>query len=136
VTPDLLFVYGSLRPAGGHPMGRWLHTHARLLGPARTRGRLYDLGAYPGLIPAPDADREAAWVHGEVFRLPDPERLLPRLDAYEGCGPQDHPPYLFERHPQPVVLADGARVTAWVYRYNRPVAGAPLIPSGDWLDRR
>lgn len=133
MTPDLLFVYGSLRQASDHPMAQLLRTYAQPLGPARTRGVLYDLGAYPGLK---DAEGDDAWVRGEVFRLLDPASLLPRLDAYEGCGPHDRPPYLFERHLRSVELDTGATVMAWVYLYNRPVAGARRIPSGDYLDRR
>ena len=44
---SLLFVYGTLRPFVDIPMARWLRRVARYLGPATTRGRLYDLGAIP-----------------------------------------------------------------------------------------
>lgn len=130
--PLHLFVYGTLRRSSRHLMARHLAQHARHLGPGRTRGRLYDLGAFPGLK---DADGEDDWVRGEVYELRDPARTLPHLDAYEGCGPNDRPPYLFERHRRPVQLNDGRFLTAWVYLFNRPVSPDQHIPSGDFFER-
>ncbi len=46
---SLLFVYGTLRPFIDIPMARWLRRAARYVGQATARGRLYDLGPYPGL---------------------------------------------------------------------------------------
>ncbi len=69
-----LFVYGTLMSGAGHRMGARLQREARLVGPARIKGRLYDLGAYPALVETGPADGD---VHGEVFELIDPSRSLP-----------------------------------------------------------
>src|SRR4051794_6778720 len=47
---SLLFVYGTLLPGQAPPAMRDLIARMSDLGPATVRGRLYDLGAYPGII--------------------------------------------------------------------------------------
>lgn len=118
-TPDLLFVYGSLRSGGTVPMARELAQSATLLGPARMAGRVVDLGPYTGLIAAVS---EADWVEGEVWRLHDPADLLPRLDDYEGCGPNDPEPHEFVRVVQGAVTQTGIALSVMVYvlNANRP----------------
>jgi gamma-glutamylcyclotransferase (GGCT)/AIG2-like uncharacterized protein YtfP len=128
--PQALFVYGTLRQAARHPMALFLRAHARSLGPARARGRLYDLGAYPGMVAARGDDE---WVHGEVHQLSRPDETLAVLDRYEGCGPGVEPPRLYERRPAPVELATGEMRPCWVYFYLGPVAEEKRILSGDYL---
>jgi len=101
-----LFVYGTLRRASPHPLARRLASEADFVGPGRTRGRLYKLGWYPGMILSADP---GDWVIGDVYRLHDPDALLPILDEYEG---ED-----FARVAATVSLADGAEIQAWVYVY-------------------
>jgi len=62
----LLFVYGTLRPFVDIAMAKWLRSNARHLGSATTPGRLYDLGAYPGMRVA-RGRRER--VVGDVYRI-------------------------------------------------------------------
>ena len=62
-----------------------LEGRATWLGPASAAGRLVDLGAFPGLVPAQDpGDR----VHGDLFAIADAQReeLLDALDRYEGAS--------------------------------------------------
>ncbi len=101
-----------------HPV---LARGAAFVGAARVRGRLLDLGRYPGLIAGPGA------VHGEVFRIDRPE-LLPALDREEG--------YNFERRPATVTLARGRRARAWVYWYRGSQNGAVRIPDGKYRRAR
>jgi gamma-glutamylcyclotransferase (GGCT)/AIG2-like uncharacterized protein YtfP len=125
-----LFVYGTLRADSGHAMASVLATLARRVGPGSVAGRLYDLGAYPGLVePLAEGER----VRGEVYELADPERALVVLDRYEGCGPEEPPPWLFVRRPGLVALANGGELTAWVYEYRGLLDTARHIPSGDYL---
>lgn len=125
-----LFVYGTLRRESGDRMAELLDRHARCLGRARARGRLYDVGAYPGLKEALSSDD---WVHGELYELHDPELSLPELDGYEGCGPEDPPPHLFERRLEAVYPAGRDPVRCWVYFYVPSVDEGRRIPSGDYL---
>jgi gamma-glutamylcyclotransferase (GGCT)/AIG2-like uncharacterized protein YtfP len=97
------------------------------------RGRLVDLGPYPGLIPPKSPDD---WVCGQVYVLRNPGRALMRLDEYEGCAPgtgNEH--RSFRRALGKAVLESGRTVSAWVYVYEGPVSGKRIIVSGDYLDR-
>jgi len=127
-----LFVYGTLMSGAGHRMGARLQREARLVGLARIKGRLYDLGAYPALVETGPADGD---VHGEVFELIDPSRSLRWLDAYEGIVPGREAHSEYARVERTVRLEDGRELTAWFYIYRAPVHGRPIIESGRWLSR-
>lgn len=122
---EWLFVYGTLRPCVAIPMARWLATAAQYVGPARVRGRLYDLGPYPGMRAAL-GPRE--WVVGDVYRVASP-RVLRVLDRYE-AGTRVRPQ--FTRVRCPVRLRRGGSRAAWVYLYRRGVRTAPRIVGGDY----
>ncbi len=124
-----LFVYGTLRKGTGHPMAKFLAEHALFLSMARARGRLFDLGNYPGMLP-PIADQD--WVSGELYRLTDPNRVLQELDRYEGCSPLDPRPWYFERVEQ-IVRTEKGKIKAWLYYYCRPVSDNRRIWSGEYL---
>lgn len=125
-----LFVYGSLRRdvPGGRP--ELLGAGSELLGYGRVRGRLLDLGAYPGLVPA--VTRED-WVRGELYELGG-RRALAGLDAYEDYDPRRPERSLFLRRETSVELDSGDTMTAWVYCYAGPLGRGRRIASGDYLD--
>lgn len=125
---DHLFVYGTLRPAARHALQAALQRHARWLGAGWVAGRLYDLGRYPGLVP----DIRAGAVHGDVYRLREQRALLRALDRYEGCGPRMPRPREYRRETVQVHFGR-RRLRAWVYVYNRPVAGLRTVAGGDYL---
>ena len=117
----ILFAYGTLRR--GAPMHGLLEGRATWLGPASAAGRLVDLGAFPGLVPAlSPSDR----VRGDLFAIPDGQRaeLLEALDRYEGAS--------FERVQQRVAGPDGPAL-AWLYVYRGEVAGHRVLAGGDYL---
>jgi gamma-glutamylcyclotransferase (GGCT)/AIG2-like uncharacterized protein YtfP len=126
---DRLLVYGTLRKGSRNSMHHMLANSAMLVGQARTNGRLYDLGEYPGLVPSSEPD---AWVHGELYVLENAPEALARLDDYEGCGPRHARPYEFERVLREVVLNSGESCLAWVYLYTGMLDGKDEIPSGDY----
>ena len=113
--PDHLFVYGTLRSVSNNRYARMLAAHARLIGPARVPGRLYDFGEYPGARPGD------GWITGEIFQLLDPAATLAALDDYE--GPE------YERA---LILVND--LDCWIYWYVGPDPSR-LIESGDWFDR-
>jgi gamma-glutamylcyclotransferase (GGCT)/AIG2-like uncharacterized protein YtfP len=127
---SLLFVYGTLRPFVAIPMARWLAGAAHYVGPAKTRGRLYDLGPYPGLR-ASRGQRE--WVVGDVYRIASP-RVLRVLDRYETGVRKARA--TFVRVPCVVTLERGTRKRAWVYLYRRSVVRAARVASGDYRVHR
>jgi gamma-glutamylcyclotransferase (GGCT)/AIG2-like uncharacterized protein YtfP len=122
----LLFAYGTLRPFVEVAMAQWLRRSARYVGPALTRGRLYDLGPYPAMTRA-RARREH--VVGDVYRVASP-RVFRVLDRYEAGPARSKARFVRERCV--VKLERGRCRAAWTYRYRYGVAGAARIESGDY----
>jgi gamma-glutamylcyclotransferase (GGCT)/AIG2-like uncharacterized protein YtfP len=124
-----LFVYGTLRAGSGHPWAQQLARHARYLGPASMRGRMYDLGRYPGAVTSCTAGER---VTGDLYRL-NSATLLRELDRYEGCtGRVCEQEY--RRAAVCVMQTDtGLPVRAWAYLHRRPVSLQRRIANGDWL---
>jgi gamma-glutamylcyclotransferase (GGCT)/AIG2-like uncharacterized protein YtfP len=116
---DLLFTYGTLMK--DYALHHVLARGARFVERGKVRGRLLDLGSYPGMVTG------VGQVKGEVYRLEDPE-LLPVLDAEEG--------YNFERTRVVATLASGRHARVWVYRYRGPREGAVPILDGDYRRAR
>jgi gamma-glutamylcyclotransferase (GGCT)/AIG2-like uncharacterized protein YtfP len=107
---DLLFVYGTLRSEFDNPYARLLRKQATLVDRATVPGSIYQVRHYPAFRPEP-----AGEVHGELYRLIEPEATLHTLDEYE--GPE------FER----VVVNN-----AWIYQYkNHPLEPLRIL-SGDF----
>ena len=127
-----LFVYGTLRPDAPHPNLSTLTRHFRPVGPATVRGRLYDLGSYPGLV----LDAAGGDVRGHLVAVPtDDPSVWRRLDDYEGCRPDDPPAGLYQRVRCHARRPDGTELECWVYVFNRGTQTARLIESGCWLTR-
>lgn len=122
-SPLLLATYGTLMRASGG-MGR-LGIAGQVSFERRCQfaGVLYDLDQFPGAVPG---EKE---VHGELFRLHDPQ-VWTVLDAYEGYEADREEASLFVR--RQVVLQEPADCTAWVYWFNGDPTGHPRVPSGDW----
>jgi gamma-glutamylcyclotransferase (GGCT)/AIG2-like uncharacterized protein YtfP len=131
LTPDHLFVFGTLLSGYDHPMSRLLAQRAELIGEARCTGQLYLVRHYPGMVPSTDS---ADQVFGELYRMRDAAELLRTLDKYEGCSEQDPQPHEYVRRRVTVATTDGATVQAWTYLYNRPVTHLPRIASGRFLE--
>ncbi|HXE32111.1 MAG TPA: gamma-glutamylcyclotransferase family protein [Terriglobales bacterium] len=127
-TSSQLFVYGTLM------RGQRLHRHLQeapaieFMGNARIRGKLYHLPRrrYPGAI----RDRgRRDFIHGELYRLAEPQPTLKKLDQLEGCDEG-----LFERR-LVNVWPDGENKTkAWAYFFARPLEKATPIPAGRYRE--
>jgi gamma-glutamylcyclotransferase (GGCT)/AIG2-like uncharacterized protein YtfP len=123
---SLLFVYGTLRPFAEISMAKWLRGAAHYVGPASARGRLYDLGAYPGMKrPRGRGDR----VVGDAYRITNPH-VLRVLDRYEAGAARSKPRFVRARCI--VTLDRGGRRAAWMYAYCCSVVNAARIASGDY----
>jgi gamma-glutamylcyclotransferase (GGCT)/AIG2-like uncharacterized protein YtfP len=132
-----LFVYGTLMRGAGGSYGQAarmrLDQEAPLRLAAETRGQLYELGQYPGLVVS-DTD---AVVHGELLLLRDPTVTLPWLDEYEAISPEPDADNEYARQLSEVTIPGGpaglgVKVIAWTYVYIKPVRGLRLIVSGRW----
>jgi gamma-glutamylcyclotransferase (GGCT)/AIG2-like uncharacterized protein YtfP len=127
---DRLFVYGTLRRHGRGSRFGLLGSGVRQIGFARMRGRLVDLGDYPGLVPPKNPED---WVRGEVYVLAQPADTLRRLDEYEGCAEPAARSAGFRRLMGEAELDSGRTTWAWVYAYEGKILRARLIASGDYL---
>ena len=129
-TPPLLhnslFVYGTLM--SGESRNRLLG--GRPAWPARCRGTLRDLGAYPGLVEG------KSWVQGEIVEVEnadDMDKLLRQLDEVEGFLGQGVDGSMYERVLIDVDIGSLERRSSWTYRW----LGEPgkRIRSGSWRTR-
>jgi gamma-glutamylcyclotransferase (GGCT)/AIG2-like uncharacterized protein YtfP len=116
-----LFIYGTLHPDRAPAEIAPTVALLKPLGPAMLRGRLLNLGAYPGLLlPGPDE------IRGELFALPEDRELRHRtwaaLDAYEDFRPNAPEHSLFTRVLTVVTLPGGSTRRAWVYIFNEMVS--------------
>ena len=125
--PAALFVYGTLKR--GQLNSPLLAPYARGVEPARTRGRLYDLGLFPALVAGEGT------VHGELVRLDaaDLAAALTLLDRLEGYRPGDPANSMYLRRVIDVRTATGASARAHAYFYNRDHVALPRIAGGEWL---
>ena len=81
-----------------------------------------------------EAQREPGFVRGELVVLPDPERALEALDAYEDFFAYDDPTSLYLRVPTRVQVLRGdvwEETTAWAYAWNGH-GEHPIVASGCW----
>jgi gamma-glutamylcyclotransferase (GGCT)/AIG2-like uncharacterized protein YtfP len=127
-----VFVYGTLRAGEINDIGRAAARHGidapHFVGAAALRGRLYDFGSYPGLVP----DESAPLVRGDVYRI-DPA-LVPVLDEIEEVYPGVEG--LF-RARQVTVAIDGHELPCLFYPVAPDaVARRPRIEAGDWVAYR
>jgi gamma-glutamylcyclotransferase (GGCT)/AIG2-like uncharacterized protein YtfP len=116
-SPELLFVYGTLRPGRAPAEIAAIVDLLKTAGDANVRGRLHDLGAYPGIVLDDDADE----VPGVLLALPADPDVLARLDAYEGFIPAHPEISLFRRVRTTATRPGGEPTACWVYVYNRPL---------------
>jgi gamma-glutamylcyclotransferase (GGCT)/AIG2-like uncharacterized protein YtfP len=130
MNPEYLFVYGSLRrtTSGVH---QYLASDAEYVAEGSMQGRLYEINGYPGAIETADLNER---VFGELYRVRAMSMLLARLDAYEESDATFPQPHEYVRKVLPVKLCDGDSVMAWVYVFNRSIAGLRHIISGDYRE--
>jgi gamma-glutamylcyclotransferase (GGCT)/AIG2-like uncharacterized protein YtfP len=125
----LLFVYGTLMRGGKlhHELGT--SPKAKFVGKAKIRAELYRLRGqgYPGAVQTSRLNR---FVHGELYALLNPDRVLKRIDEIEGCDEG-----LFKRRLVDV-WQKGKKRQAWTYFYGKSVSSAEPLPHGKFLPVR
>jgi hypothetical protein len=93
----------------------------RWIAAARLRGRLYDLGPYPGAVFDAGAP---GFVHGDLVELGPASPPLAWFDAYEGA--------LFRRERHHVQTAAAAHAVCWSWALVRVPQGARPLEAGVW----
>jgi gamma-glutamylcyclotransferase (GGCT)/AIG2-like uncharacterized protein YtfP len=119
-----LFVYGTLRNRPNNPLTDRVR--------ARTRGRLYHLGNFPGLLESEDPQDQ---VIGELMEVDDGR--LAGLDLYEGYISYDLENSLYIRKKVEVFNEETQETEmAWIYIFNQTSPWREhwvRIESGDWF---
>lgn len=126
-----LFVYGSLRSGFRSAAYEYVSRYFDLVGDAKVKGKLYDLGEYPAAKPTDDD----LYIIGELYRIKNEKEFswaIGQLDDYEGVQVAFDETPLYRRDIVQVYI-DGNVVPAWIYWYHGEVEGRPLIESGDVL---
>ena len=127
-----LFVYGSLRSGFKSPAYEYISRFFSLLGEARVRGKLYDMGSYPAGIPT----AENQFIHGELYRIKEENEFswaIGQLDDYEGVTVEPDEVQLYRREITDVFI-NGQVTQAWIYWFNGDIKERTLIASGDMLE--
>jgi len=123
-----LFVYGTLRPGRAPRAVRAVVATLRPVATGRVRGRLYDLGEFPGAI----LDEAApGLVHGDVVELSAVSPALAWFDEYEGFDASAPERSRFVRERCEAETAAG-RISCWIWVLARAPARARVIESGEW----
>ena len=126
-----LFVYGSLRSGFRHPAYEYISRYFSLVGDAKVKGYLYDMGNYPVATPTSDD----AYIVGELYVLNNENEFtwaMAQLDDYEGIVADEGEVPLYRRE-KATVYINNSTVESWIYWYNGDVAGHPIVASGDVL---
>jgi gamma-glutamylcyclotransferase (GGCT)/AIG2-like uncharacterized protein YtfP len=125
---NYLFVYGTLLDESNE-FAAYLRNNCSFCTKGKFKGRLYDIGEYPGAI----ADSNSTnYVYGTIVLIDNPTKVLKQLDDYEGFGDAQQQPNLFIREMLDIETDKGL-VNCWVYLYNLTVDALKLIESGDYL---
>jgi len=122
-----MFVYGTLLTAGNE-FSDLLKAGSRYCGEGKIRGRLYDIGEYPGAV---DDQSSSDYIYGSIYELADPEKTIPVLDDYEGFDPADPRTSEFIRNAV-FIESGGIKVLCWVYLYNFSTEKYPRIEGGKY----
>jgi gamma-glutamylcyclotransferase (GGCT)/AIG2-like uncharacterized protein YtfP len=127
-----LFVYGSLRSGFQSPAYEYISRFFAFAGNAKVKGKLFDLGPYPGGVPSTDD----SYIIGELYTIknePEFSWAMGQLDDYEGISVEPGETQLYKRELVDVFMDDNSSAFAWIYWYNGSVEGKPLIESGDLI---
>jgi gamma-glutamylcyclotransferase (GGCT)/AIG2-like uncharacterized protein YtfP len=126
MSEHLVFVYGTLREGGVRAMSL-VAPNCTDLGRADLHGRLFDLGAFPGL----QLDSSAGLVHGELYQVDD--ATLSVLDDIEQYFPDREAESYYVRI-SVTVSHNGAITPCWTYEVNpRYFDLNTEVESGDWI---
>ena len=126
-----LFVYGSLRSGFRSPAYEYISRYFDLVGEAKVKGELYDLGTYPAARPT-DNNK---FIIGELYRIRNENEFgwaMGQLDDYEGVNVAFDEMLLYRREITEVQI-DNKVTNAWIYWYVGDVKDKPVIESGDVL---
>ena len=127
-----LFVYGSLRSGFKSPAYEYISRYFVLLGEAKVKGELFDMGSYPAAVPT----NENKYVTGELYKIKHENEFawaMGQLDDYEGVTVDFDEVQLYRKELTEVNI-DNQVTLAWIYWYHGNVSGMQSIASGDMME--
>jgi gamma-glutamylcyclotransferase (GGCT)/AIG2-like uncharacterized protein YtfP len=127
ITNNYLFVYGTLLD-DGNEFAIYLKNNCSYYAEGRFKGRLYDIGEYPGAVADSDS---AGYIYGSIYVMNNATEALKLLDDYEGFGDEQEQPNLFVRRIIEVETGNEL-VKCEVYLYNLNVDGLREIEDGNY----
>jgi gamma-glutamylcyclotransferase (GGCT)/AIG2-like uncharacterized protein YtfP len=147
--PDYLFAYGTLLPGAAPAEIAGIAARLKAVGEGCVRGRLYNLGHFPGAVleqtgnerrgkgktsddREADRNKSGRMIYGTVFELPRDPEVLQALDAYEEFDPANPAASQFLRTRCLASLQSGSAIECWIYVYNRGVKNIPVVEGGRW----
>lgn len=127
-TNQFLFVYGTLLQPGNE-FAAYLNKHCKFISDGKIKGRLYDIGEYPGAV---IDNTEEHYIYGVIFMMDNPETILKVIDDYEGIGDlYSHP----QEYIRKIVEVDTTNdtINCCMYLYNLPVASYYEVTTGNYI---
>jgi gamma-glutamylcyclotransferase (GGCT)/AIG2-like uncharacterized protein YtfP len=124
----LLFIYGTLLNEDNE-YARYLKENSILYSSGKLRGKLFDIGEYPGAVLSANSDD---YVCGSIIEINNPEKVMSVIDDYEGFGKEQAQPNEFIRVLAEIEMQTGT-VTCWTYLYNLPADGLKEIEKGRYI---
>lgn len=123
-----LFVYGSLMSGFQQAAYEYVSRYFTLMGEAKVRGRLFDMGSYPVAKPF-DGN---SYLYGELYTIKNPDEFnyaIGQLDQYENVTVEEGETPLYRRELCKAHFND-KELDAWIYWYLGNVDDKPVFPGG------
>ena len=109
-------------------MANILRKHSTFISEGNISGKLYDLGAYPGLVYDLESTEQ---VYGHVFQLESPNKVFTILDKYEGIDPLLPDQNEYRRALCPIQTVSQT-LSCWTYLYQQSIDDFRQISSGNY----
>jgi gamma-glutamylcyclotransferase (GGCT)/AIG2-like uncharacterized protein YtfP len=109
--------------------GIYLRDNSRFFAAGKIKGKLYDIGEYPGAVLLHD---DGEYIYGVILQIDNSNDVLAVIDMYEGFGDDQPQPNEFVR----VLIeaeTEAGLVNCWFYLYNLPVDGLIGIKGGQYI---
>jgi gamma-glutamylcyclotransferase (GGCT)/AIG2-like uncharacterized protein YtfP len=127
-----IFVYGSLRSGFQSPAYNYISKYFTLVGNAKAKGLLFDMGDYPVAI----STNEEKFIIGELYDIKNTEAFdfaIAQLDDYEGLNTEEGESAFYKRTVEDIYV-NNTTEKAWVYWFTGDTSHKSIVESGDVLD--
>ena len=124
-----IFVYGTLRNGMLNQVVPMLSSYVHIDTKGFVNGKLFDTGEFPAAKPNKLSQTK---IYGDVLMVDDNnlDKVLNVLDEYEEIDEKAPQKSLFKRKIVDVNIANGKKIKAWIYWYNKDIKGFKELKSG------